>query len=112
MKRNNCLSENYLLIVLMGSVLCLCQNVEVTEYKSLEVDGSFATLETISASSVLECVNACRGAASCTVVHFDNTSCSILDRESITWNNPTKKVFVNLNNPVDGEYIETVSVVL
>ena len=65
-------------------------------FKPLLVDETFAALEVLPSATLLECAAVCRATANCTVTYFNpvDETCSIIKRDSVTWDNPTKTIFV------------------
>lgn len=71
-------------------------------FTSIGVDQAITITETYTANSGLDCVVSCQINPNCTAVGFDpvGKSCNIILRDSITWDSPTKNIFVESEGKV------------
>ena len=72
-----------------------CQ-ITGTQYIARPADETMTSMEMLRTASLVECVAQCNPRNYCTVLHFDaaTNTCHILDRNSISWDNPNKRIYV------------------
>lgn len=69
---------------------------EDSTFAPLAVDETFTASEVFPSNSLLECAALCQVNINCTVMYFNSAdkTCSSIKRDSVTWDNPTKTIFV------------------
>ena len=68
-----------------------------SKYVQYQVDAEISTVGIFPALSILDCVIHCEASDSCSVVMLDQEGklCQSLDKDNITWRNPTITVYVD-----------------
>lgn len=90
-----CLSLIYSVGVLIGAANT-SKLLEEFTFKPIAVDKDFVAAEVFPSTSLLECAASCKAMAQCSVLEFNlvNETCGVIQRDSVTWDNPTKTIFV------------------
>ena len=92
---------------------CGSAQVQVKKYAALEVDSYAVSLESLTAAnSISECLFYCTINLACSVVEFEWSSraCTSVERESISWQTPSRRVFVDMETPSKIKYFHQLTI--
>ena len=69
-------------------------------YSALAVDATYETIQSFAVRSLVHCVVSCDINSSCSAVAYDkfDRSCESVRRDSVSWTNPTKSIYVSTEN--------------